>query len=124
MRAKNIPQAYYKYTSKEFRKKTSYPDFQDIITKYPSLHDNISITLRGIQFQEETGRYSGILTAKNGEEILIEYELLKQGDTWKILGFTLFKAPTEADRSAMTKNKDIKLAQVTKNRAEESKNYY
>lgn len=91
LREKKIFQAYHDYTCWEFRKQTSFEDFQKIVNEYPSLRDNVAITMQSIQFFDDQGIYCGLLTAKTGEQLLIEFNLLKEDKRWKILGFKLHR---------------------------------
>lgn len=89
LREKNIPKAYYKYTNSEFQRNTSLEDFTEIVSRHSPLFDNQSIILSSLQFYEEVGQYTGVITSKNGETLMIEYELTRSDKEWKILGFKL-----------------------------------
>lgn len=89
LREENIQKAYYKYTSDQFQEETSIREFKAIVNRHPPLKNNAAIQLSSIQFFEEIGQYTGILTSTSGEQMMIEYELIKSEGGWKILGFRL-----------------------------------
>jgi Domain of unknown function (DUF4864) len=89
LQEKNIAKAYYKYTSMAFQEQTSLKEFTSLIGRHAPLHDNETIQLSSIHFYEELGEYTGILTSTSGETMMIEYELTKSKDGWRIHGFKL-----------------------------------
>lgn len=93
IREKELPKAYYQYTSIEYRDDTSLKEFEKFVNTFPALYNNASITLGTIMFEEHIGIYKGVLTSKNGEEAYIEYYLTRDGTKWKIVAFKIIPAP-------------------------------
>jgi len=89
LKEKNIAKAYYKYTSTDFQEETSLREFTNLINRHAPLHDNEMVQLSSIHFYEEMGQYTGKLTSTSGEIVMVEYELSKSKDGWKIHGFKL-----------------------------------
>ncbi|MEM1282829.1 MAG: DUF4864 domain-containing protein [Chlamydiota bacterium] len=89
LREKNIPKAYYKYTTNEFQENTSLEEFTALVNRYAPLFDNQSIKLSAMQFYEEVAQYTGVITAASGESLTVEYQLTKSDREWKILGLKL-----------------------------------
>ncbi len=94
LRSDDITKAY-SYTSKDFQKMTTLEDFKNFLNQYPSLKNNkkLSFTERRIE-NDNTGTLKGTLTSKEGAKTPIEYLLIKEGGSWKILGITM--SPTGA----------------------------
>ncbi|MBS0286634.1 MAG: DUF4864 domain-containing protein [Proteobacteria bacterium] len=76
----------YSYTSTEFQKNTSVDEFKKFIETIPALKDNQSLSINDRSFQNENGSVKGTITSKDGMTIPIEYQLIKENGTWKILG--------------------------------------
>ncbi len=89
IRENNIPKAYYKYTDIDFQKTTSLEEFTELVNRHTPLFDNQSIKLSSLQFYEEMGQYTGVITSTSGETLMIEYQLFKSDSGWKILGLKL-----------------------------------
>ncbi|MBI2786901.1 MAG: DUF4864 domain-containing protein [Legionella longbeachae] len=85
----------YSYTSKDFQKTTSINDFKKFLDQYPSLKDNESSFFNTREIENNTGFVKGTLTAKDGAKTPIEYRLIKEDGTWKILNIKV--APTGAE---------------------------
>lgn len=85
----------YTYTSKDFQKATSLDDFKKFLDHYPSLKNNASASFSERKIEDNNiGSVKGTLTSKDGAKTPIEYQLIKEGDSWKILGITVL--PTGA----------------------------
>ncbi|WP_454785485.1 DUF4864 domain-containing protein [Legionella sp. WA2024007413] len=96
----NIEKAY-SYTSKDFQKTTSINDFKKFLDQYPSIKNNESYFFNTREIENNLGFVKGTLTAKDGAKTPIEYRLIKEDDTWKILNIKV--VPTGA--SIMINNK-------------------
>lgn len=93
MRSGDLEKAY-SYTSKDFQNSTSLSSFKEFVEKYPSLKQNDSHLFNERAVENNIGTVKGTLTAKDGAQTPIEYQLIKEGDGWKILSFQL--SPTGA----------------------------
>lgn len=89
LREKNIPKAYYAYTSKDFKKATSLEDFEYLINSFLPLAQNKVISLNAIRFLDDSANYEGVVSSENNEKLIIEYQLIKEGPLWKINGLQI-----------------------------------
>lgn len=85
LQAGDIKKAY-SYTSKDFQKVTSLSTFEKFVAQYPSLKNNESAFFNERAFENNLGTVKGTLTAKDGAKTPIEYKLIWEDGTWKILG--------------------------------------
>ena len=85
----NDVSAAYKYTSKRFRKVTPLPTFEKFISSYPILTEHESFSVGGRQFSGNTGSVEGTLTSEKHGVANIEFQMIKEGDDWRIQGFDL-----------------------------------
>lgn len=93
LRSGDIEKAY-SYTSKDFQKSTSINDFKQFLKQYPSLKENQSAFFNMREVKNNTGYVQGTLTAKDGAKTPIEYRLIKEDGSWKILNIRVI--PTGA----------------------------
>lgn len=84
LKAGNIDAAY-SYTAKDFQKATPIEAFKQFLDQYPSLKNNQSTFFNTRVIENNVGTLQGTLTATDGAQTPIEYILVKEGDTWKIL---------------------------------------
>lgn len=99
----NIKKAY-SLTSKDFQKSTSIEDFEKFLNHYPSLKNNKSAFFNEREVENNTGHVKGTLTAKDGAQTAVEYQLIKEDGEWKILGISVL--PTGAGIEIKDKAKD------------------
>jgi len=90
LREKKYPKAYYEYTSRLFREKMSPRQFVDFIRRFKPLNENRGIRLGKVAFNRNRAVYHGILTAAGGEELLGEFQLLKEAKCWRIVNLTVY----------------------------------
>lgn len=103
LRSKDISKAYYAYTSIDFRKNTSLEEFQNLVKKYPALHNNQAIALDTIYFNENIGCYQGIATSKEGEQLIVKFLLKEESGKWKIASLQLFEHLCRKDKNVRNK---------------------
>jgi hypothetical protein len=89
LRLKNFGNAYFTYTSKDFRKKTSLPQFTNFIKANPALFNNKSISLTAIQINNNIAYYTGNIISNEGVLKSLSIQLIFEDDEWKILGIQL-----------------------------------
>lgn len=112
LRNKNIPKAYHAYTSDEFKKHTSFEEFQNLVKKYPALHSNIGIALDAICFQENVGYYQGVATASNGEKLVIKFHLTEERGFWKITTLQLYQVLCQQEKNPKTRISSISSKKI------------
>lgn len=107
LRSGDIEKAY-SYTSKDFQKATPYSVFKSFVDKYPSLKNNESSFFNEREIKNNIGTVKGTLTAKDGAKTPIEYQLIKEDGTWKILGMNLLPtgASTEVNNAPSQTSSD------------------
>ncbi len=93
LRSGNIEKAY-SYTSKDFQKATPPAKFKQFIDQYPSLKNNESSFFNNREINNNVGTVTGTLTAKDGAKTPVEYRLIWEDGSWKILNITVL--PTGA----------------------------
>jgi hypothetical protein len=92
LRQKDISQAYYAFTSKEFKKATSQEAFADFIKSYPIFISDVKIT-PGDGFIEGNLRLIRITLSNEKESVEVDYRLTKEGNQWKIWGIQIYTTP-------------------------------
>lgn len=85
LRAGHIDKAY-EMTSRDFRAATSLSDFEEFVNHYTPLKNNKSVTLSDRDRQDEAGSVKATLYSTDGVAIQVEYMLVKEEGSWKILG--------------------------------------
>jgi hypothetical protein len=86
IRSKNYEMAYFNYTSKGFRRKTSFTDFQLFIKSNKVLLYNKTLSLLSVRIDKNIGYYEAIATSDTGDVRHINYELIYEDDAWRVLG--------------------------------------
>jgi hypothetical protein len=76
----------YSYTSKEFQDSTSLEAFKKSIDQIPALKNNESASINQRQIENKNGMVKGTLKSKDGKITSVEFKLVKEGETWKIIG--------------------------------------
>lgn len=94
LRTGHIDTAYYSYSAKDFKKIVSLEQFKNFLAHYPSLQNNKTVFFNQRQIENNTGFAKGTLTAKDGAQTAIEYQLIKEDGAWKILNIKVL--PTGA----------------------------
>lgn len=88
LRAGDIRGAY-EQTSSAFKQSTSYEQFAAFISTYPSLSKNKKASFSERSWEGSQGHVKGTLTDESGGVLPVEFRLVKENDTWKILGINL-----------------------------------
>lgn len=104
LRNHQVSKAYYEYTSKEFQKTTSLPQFREFLSIYPVLHNNVSYRLEGSSVEDRRAQVSGILVSSEMEEMRADWGLVKEGEHWKVVSLRLTELPNEDEEDTVTRN--------------------
>lgn len=88
IKAKDYAKAY-SYTSKDFQKVTTLPEFEQFVDNYSALKDNKSLSVSSRERNESGAMIKGIIYSKDGATTPIEYHLVKEDNAWKILSITV-----------------------------------
>jgi hypothetical protein len=86
-----IEQAYERYTSNQFKIATSLEEFTYFINGYPEFSKNKNAFFGNIEPKPE-GVFSiqGTLISTTGDSMNVEYDLVKEEGSWKIIGIKVF----------------------------------
>lgn len=84
IRGHNFKSAYEEYTSKDFRKSTSYADFEEFLKNNPVFTDNVSLKLHGLSFDNNIATIGGTLKQSDGTAVYLEYDLVQEDGEWKV----------------------------------------
>lgn len=88
----NLEAAYRNFTSKEFQAATSLEQFDEFVRNHPPLLENKSSEFGKVFFDNSIGNVNGTLTASDGSLNNVEYSLVNQNGSWKILQMKVFPA--------------------------------
>lgn len=80
-----IEQAYNDTTSEAFKKSTSFEVFKKFIETYPIFKTNKGLSFLKLTFNNNIGTYLVALKSLDGKDEQVEYSLIKENGTWKIL---------------------------------------
>lgn len=86
----------YSYGSSGFKKVTSLEDFKKFVDMVTPLKNNDGIDFSQRQINDGKGLLKGKIHSKTGDSIFIEYQMIKEGDSWKILSIHASKPKSEA----------------------------
>lgn len=96
LKSNRITEAYYNYTSKEFRESVSLEHFRQFVQAYPFLTNQKSVALLDQKVEGNSGVLKAAITSNTGEERVIDFRLHREEEAWKISGIALeIKNPQE-----------------------------
>lgn len=101
IREHRITQAYFDYTSKNFQDTTSLEAFRDFVISYPELSENKMFRVEEKTAENEIGAIKGVLISNDLQEMKTEYQLIREGDKWKILSIRLQEMPQNKENASM-----------------------
>jgi hypothetical protein len=104
IRNNDLQTAYFKLTTSNYRKHTSFQEFKTFVESLTPLKENAAIHLGCCLIHGEIGVYEGTVVSKDGQEMEIHYELLKHKQKWRINSMILLRAaPTSIEPSLQAK---------------------
>lgn len=83
IRAGDITTAY-SFTSKAFQNETSVDKYTKFIDQFPILRNYQDVTFTERKVENGFGSLNGIIEGSDGSKMKIEFQLVKENDTWKI----------------------------------------
>lgn len=86
IRENRITESYYEYTSKEFQENTSFDAFKAFLKAHPQLAEITAITIHETESNSDAATIEGVLSFADGSETPVQYTLVKEEGSWKILG--------------------------------------
>lgn len=81
----HLKSAYEDFTAEAFKKATSFQDFESFLEKYPIFKNHQSVDFYKLSFDNNIGIYNALFKGSNNEQRQVEYSLIEESDTWKIL---------------------------------------
>lgn len=75
----------YEASAEGLRRETSFDDFQQVMEAFPILASHTKYSVGSRNFENDTGEVQGELTDSNGNTAAIEFRLVKDKDTWRVL---------------------------------------
>ncbi len=102
IRNKNLFAAYEDYTSGEFKEATSFDNFAIFVSKNPLFSSNQSADFSRLTFDNNVATILMQFKTKTGAAGAVEYDLIKEGDKWKVLGI---KIPADEEKTDHEKPK-------------------
>lgn len=89
IKVNDLYSAYENYTSDEFRDSTAFESFAKFVDQNVIFSKNSSMEFLDLSFDNNTATLRVNLTADNNDRSEVEYDLIKEGDEWKILGIKI-----------------------------------
>lgn len=86
IKAKEINQAYQNYTAAEFRNATSLEQFTKFVDQNFIFSQNSSVNFENLTFDNNIASIKARITLASGNMVYVKFDLMKEGDRWKILG--------------------------------------
>jgi Domain of unknown function (DUF4864) len=79
-----LTEAYYNYSSKSFQKATSLEEFREFFQSFPFFSHYQSVRFIQRDSETHTGYLKAMMMTDQGNEIPLEFELVKEGDQWLV----------------------------------------
>jgi hypothetical protein len=98
VRRSQLEDAYNNFTSEEFKGKTTYENFKEVMDKFAVFKNNKSFQFGSEYFEDGIATLQGSLISSDGEVLQVEYDLVREKGNWKIQGIQLFKPEATVSR--------------------------
>jgi hypothetical protein len=85
----HLTEAYYNYTSKGFREATSLEQFKDFVKGHSAFIKNSSVEFLERSIHDNEGVLEASLSSVNGITTHIDFQMIREGDKWKILSIRI-----------------------------------
>lgn len=95
----------YSYMADQSETNVSFEDFKNYVDTHPAMMNNTDASFNERKIESGQAYAKGTLTTNDGNHYPIEYMLIQQGDTWKIIGLrvgAVETAETSDDASPQT----------------------
>lgn len=106
LKTNNFQEAYYDYTSKDFQTNNSFENFKKTFSNHPILHKFTILKLGNVTENNNYGSLKAVLQAPSKEGAEILFNLIKEGETWKILSIQFKEIQNEPPQNT-SKEKEI-----------------
>jgi hypothetical protein len=84
LKESDYSKAYQEFCSEGFKSETSQDEFNTFVKKFDPLSKNKSAENFTVTFDNNTPTLHGTLTSTTGEKDVVEYDLVKENEQWKI----------------------------------------
>lgn len=91
LRANDIESAYNKFTTESFRSDTSLEAYKKIVSSHQALIANKLFKYDTFYIEDGIATFGGELVSVDGTSIRVEFDVSKEGKSWKIDGMQLFQ---------------------------------
>lgn len=108
IRAGELSEAY-NYTSKKFQEATPFESFSAFIKKHPAFAENKSIHFKERNVNNDVGTLDSVMITHRDKKMIVEYKLIKEAGTWKILSIRLEDVNKNLAENDSNYNKQIKF---------------
>lgn len=90
LRNRNVSQAYYSFTSKEFRSLTDLTAFKTFLQTYPSLSRNVSFKIQSVAYHDNMVQIVTLASSLTKEDNKVDIQLIFEDGAWKIRGIQVY----------------------------------
>lgn len=94
-----LPQAYFGYTSKDFRSHADPDQFKRLMIQFPSFSRNEKTTVQGLVYIENVATLTALMTSFDKQSNIVEFHIIYEDGAWKILGLQVFSAQEKPVKS-------------------------
>lgn len=94
LRAGDVARAYNNFTTREFQASTSLDAFREFVKAYPALSSHQTAAFEQPTVQQDSGVVTALLQGSNGQQIAVEFQLIRMGKGWKIWSMQVLTKPT------------------------------
>lgn len=91
LRAGDIVKAY-SYTSSEFQQATSLDDFERFVRAFPAIRSSKSASFPEREVNNGQGEVKGTIYGEDGSVVPVDYLMVKENGSWKIMGIKITPA--------------------------------
>lgn len=98
IRQDQLSKAYENFSAKDFKKNTSFQEFEQFIRDNESFSGNLSLKLNDLSFDNNIATFTGTLTTADGKTYPVEYDLVEENGGWKIFHIQI-APPNESSKS-------------------------
>jgi hypothetical protein len=108
LKSRQLTEAYYGFTTRDFQEATSLEKFKEVIRSFPYLSEVKSIEVLDKEEQDAVATLKVAVTTQKGASFVMEYQLAKDEGKWKIVYFKLMRAPQAFESAAIDREEVIR----------------
>lgn len=92
--ANDLFKAYANFTAAKFQETTTFDEFKYFVESFPVFSNNKNALFGNVDYKKGVASIQGTLTSTTGESLRVEFNFVKEGPQWKIIGVKLLKPQT------------------------------